>query len=287
MKALNWDLLRYFYAVAQHGTVSAAAMALAVSHATVLRRIDALESILEVTLFEHHQTGYVLTATGESILPLAEQMMKTSLALENQVKGLQIEPLGPVNVYIHPALMFLIMPLCEAFLKRYPGMSIQVCAEIDDAELIFTLSNSPDQHYVGRKLGQLSFGYYCDQTYWHRLNGDTALTPTSDHVAQMNWLVWQGPQCPFDSEALLRYLTPTPIIRMRGDYPQILHALFAQLGAAIIVDADAARFPQLTRLPYLCRAPEVGIWLLTPPALKTVARIRAWLDFIITQLPLR
>ena len=38
---MNWDDIRYVIAVADHGSVAAAARALSVNHATVLRRIAA------------------------------------------------------------------------------------------------------------------------------------------------------------------------------------------------------------------------------------------------------
>ena len=43
----NWDEIRTAFHVARLGTVSAAAEALGVHHATVIRHIDALEKRLE------------------------------------------------------------------------------------------------------------------------------------------------------------------------------------------------------------------------------------------------
>ena len=50
----NWDELRTAYEVARHGTVSGAAAALGVHHATVIRHVDALEARLGVKLFQRH-----------------------------------------------------------------------------------------------------------------------------------------------------------------------------------------------------------------------------------------
>ena len=43
MHSSNWDNLRYVLTVAEHGSLSAAARALGVNHATVLRRVSAFE----------------------------------------------------------------------------------------------------------------------------------------------------------------------------------------------------------------------------------------------------
>ena len=53
----NWDEIRTAYQVARIGTVSGAAEALGVHHATVIRHIDALETRLGVKLFQRHARG--------------------------------------------------------------------------------------------------------------------------------------------------------------------------------------------------------------------------------------
>jgi len=56
-----WDDLRYFIAVARAGTLSKAARELGISHATVIRRIDQLETDTQTRLFRRLQNGYRLT----------------------------------------------------------------------------------------------------------------------------------------------------------------------------------------------------------------------------------
>ena len=60
----NWDEIRTAYQVARIGTVSGAAEALGVHHATVIRHIDALEASLGVKLFQRHARGYTPTEAG-------------------------------------------------------------------------------------------------------------------------------------------------------------------------------------------------------------------------------
>ena len=48
----NWDDLRFVLAVAEEGTVSAAARRLRVNHATVLRRVAAYEAATGLVLFD-------------------------------------------------------------------------------------------------------------------------------------------------------------------------------------------------------------------------------------------
>ena len=54
---LDWEDVRYFVALARHGTLSATARTLRVNHATVARRIASLETLLGRSLFDRRANG--------------------------------------------------------------------------------------------------------------------------------------------------------------------------------------------------------------------------------------
>lgn len=68
----KWTEFKTAYQVARLGTVSAAASALGVHRATVIRHIDALEAELGGTIFHRHKTGYSPTEIGEDLLRVAQ-----------------------------------------------------------------------------------------------------------------------------------------------------------------------------------------------------------------------
>ena len=68
MSVFAWTEVRSAYMVAKLGTVSAAADALGVHRATILRHIDALEAELGSKLFQRHQRGYTPTDVGRELL---------------------------------------------------------------------------------------------------------------------------------------------------------------------------------------------------------------------------
>jgi DNA-binding transcriptional LysR family regulator len=78
----HWDRIRMFLAIAQGGTVRAAAEALACNHATIIRGAARLEARLQTKLFERLPAGYRLTSTGAEILDQALDMSAASLQLE-------------------------------------------------------------------------------------------------------------------------------------------------------------------------------------------------------------
>ena len=77
---MNWDDYRYFLAVARTGRLSEAARQLTVDHATVGRRVKALETALAVNLFDRSPQGYKLTDAGQRMVNIAESMESSALA---------------------------------------------------------------------------------------------------------------------------------------------------------------------------------------------------------------
>jgi len=70
----DWSDLHVFAALARHGTLSAAARALKLNHATIARRIAALERSLDAKLVERRPHNYALTARGQTVLDAVAAM---------------------------------------------------------------------------------------------------------------------------------------------------------------------------------------------------------------------
>src|SRR5262249_61649539 len=81
----NWDDLRYFLAVARHGSTLAAAKALKVNQSTVHRRLDELEKRLGRQLVVRQPTGYKLTELGQDLLTYGERVEETVRSFERRL----------------------------------------------------------------------------------------------------------------------------------------------------------------------------------------------------------
>ena len=87
MSISTWDEIRTAYHVARMGTVSGAADALGVHHATVIRHIDALEQRLGVKLFQRHARGYTSTEAGQDLLQVAQATDDQFTQLVGRIRG--------------------------------------------------------------------------------------------------------------------------------------------------------------------------------------------------------
>ena len=118
----NWDEIKTAFHVARLGTVSAAADALGVHHATVIRHIDALEAQLNVKLFQRHARGYTPTEAGQDLMRVAQvtedQFNQLGSRLIGQGEGVRGEIVITSLAVLAPVLM---EPL-NSFRDLYPNV---------------------------------------------------------------------------------------------------------------------------------------------------------------------
>jgi DNA-binding transcriptional LysR family regulator len=127
MRPFDWDDLRYFLAVAQAGTVSQAARRLGVDHATIIRRIDALERALGSKLFERNPRGYNLTHTGERLLVSAEVIHEETRKVDREVRtgGHGVGGLVRISTLEGFGNFFLAGRL-PRFTEEYPNLAVEL-----------------------------------------------------------------------------------------------------------------------------------------------------------------
>ena len=128
------DLMRSFLAVADAGSVTAAADRLGRTQSAVSLQIKRLEDNLGQPLFDRMARGVALTARGEQLLPYARRV--TAL-LEEAALALRVKPLvGPVRVGIPDEYFGTVLPRAlAAFAERHPGVEVSVRCDHSEPQL--------------------------------------------------------------------------------------------------------------------------------------------------------
>jgi len=125
----TWDEIRTAWHVAKAGTVSGAAEALGVHHATVIRHIDALEARLGVKLFQRHSRGYTLTEAGEVLAQVGRTTEEQFAQMEARLCGLDAGISGELVITTLPDLCGLIMPALAQLVIDYPDLRLRLRTE--------------------------------------------------------------------------------------------------------------------------------------------------------------
>jgi DNA-binding transcriptional LysR family regulator len=162
----DWEDIRVFLALARYGSLSGAARALSVNHATVSRRLRSLESTLGEKLVERRPAGYLLTPAGSRVLAAADEMEIAAGTLGRGVSA--DEPRGLVRINAPPALAqcYLIKRLARLPL-RYPGIEIDlatslrsVSLERRETDIAVRLGRPPDAYLLAREVVHMGYGIY-------------------------------------------------------------------------------------------------------------------------------
>lgn len=125
----SWDEIRTAWQVARAGTVSGAAEALGVHHATVIRHVDALEARLGVKLFQRHARGYTMTEAGEALAQVGRVTEEQFAQLGTRLTGAGSGISGDLVITTLPGLVSLLRPALGLLLARYPDLTIRVLTE--------------------------------------------------------------------------------------------------------------------------------------------------------------
>lgn len=114
--------IAYFIAVAEAGSIRAAAQRLYIAQPSLTKAIQLMEEELGVRLFTRTNTGIQLTDAGESILPQARRMM----AMYNHWLELGSNiPLKKISIYSQISLTgFLVPDILLQFRESYPELTV-------------------------------------------------------------------------------------------------------------------------------------------------------------------
>lgn len=176
MQIDSWDDIRVALAVARQGTVSGAAAQLGVHHATVIRRIDALEGALRARLFQRHTRGYALTEAGRTLLEAAGTADERFAQMAAQIAGSGERIEGELVVTSLPELVDLVIPRLIPLMARHPDLRLTYVTEarlfrLDAGEAHVAIRAGPEPtepDYVVRAMGRISHVIYAAQSYLDR-----------------------------------------------------------------------------------------------------------------------
>ncbi len=133
--------LRYFVAVADTGTFTAAAQLLHVAQPSVSKQVRKLEADLGAILLERRKTGIALTDAGEILLPWARRVLGDVDGARSEVAGLTSLERGRLSVGATPSLSTVLLPrVLASFHAAHPGVTLSV-VEAGSRDLVDRLAS--------------------------------------------------------------------------------------------------------------------------------------------------
>jgi molybdate transport repressor ModE-like protein len=176
MRTLDWTLLQSFAAVAEHGSLSAAAKTLGGSQPTMSRHIQSLEDLLGVRLFDRGSGGLVLTPTGAALLEEARAMSDAAGRLQLVATGRSQAIAGTIRISASANVAVYVLPPMLARLRESePDIAIEIVASDAvnnllgrEADIAIRMFQPTQADLITRKVGELEIGMYTALSYLDR-----------------------------------------------------------------------------------------------------------------------
>lgn len=269
----QWDDVRYFLAISRSRSLSGAARALRVDHATVGRRLAAFESELGSSLFDRTPEGFAITAAGQAILSQCETMESAASSVDRLVAGHDARLSGLVRVATTEGLArALVVPALATLARRHAELQIEVmtsATRLDitrrQADIAVRVGRPTDLDVICRKLGDCGFALYGARSYLaahgtpkrsERLSGQIAVS----YLGAPTWF-----SAAF-GVARVALLSNSPSVQ--------LEAVSKGIGIGLFPCFLGDSHPELERLPQAEPPEPREVWLIIHRDLRRVAKIR-------------
>ncbi len=279
----NWDEIRTAFHVARMGTVSGAADALGVHHATVIRHIDALEGRLGVKLFQRHARGYTATEAGSDLMQVAQATDDQFSQLQSRIRGRGDGVSGDLVVTSLVSMSPLVTPTLVAFQAENPGLIVRYLTgervfrlEYGEAHVAIRAAlKAPDQpDNVVQPFGRISVGLYANQDYIRRRGLPTSEADFAKHdfIGGDN----ENSRAPYNN--WLRATVPAEKIIFRtSDGQQFRDAVLSGAGIGFMAEWDARRCTSVVEVAPPRDEWSAPLWLVTHVDLHRTTKVQTFL----------
>ncbi len=238
MKQLNFNHLRYFYAVAKEGSVSKAAETLYVTPQTVSGQLATFEEYIGAPLFERHGKRLEPNSLGQTALRYADDIFNLGHELSRTLASNDVDRVANFNIGIVDAIpkMMVFEMLNDCFdldsrfiLECHAGDLPSLLADLSINKLDMIISDQPlptgvSVRAINHYLGESGVTFFvakndCDKyqkNFPHSLHLAPFLMPSKDSAQYQSLVSWfdQSKIAPkivaeFDDSALLKFFGQT------------------------------------------------------------------------------
>jgi DNA-binding transcriptional LysR family regulator len=290
---MDWDKLKVFHAAAEAGSFTHAGEQLGLSQSAVSRQVSALEQELAVSLFHRHARGLILTEQGELLYRTAHDVFMKLEAARAKLTDSREKPHGELKVTTTPGIgIHWLTPRLGEFLDLFPDIRITLITtdeELDlsmrEADVAIRLRQPTQPDLIQRKLFSVHFHAYASPEYLKRFGTPRSFDQLDDH----RLIMLGGSTVPvyLQNRAFLTEVgrngkgprTPHLII---NNVLGLLRACQRSLGIALLPDYLVEQNTGLVQLLGDEQAPALDAYFVYPEELKSVARVQAFRDFLVS-----
>jgi DNA-binding transcriptional LysR family regulator len=282
---MDWNLFKSFAAVAETGSLSAAARALNSSQPTIGRHIGELENALDLKLFERGKRGYALTEAGARLLENAAAMRGHADAIARRAAGQTERMEGTVRVTASEIIGILVLPDIVTRMRREePGLAVEIVASDNvgnllrgDADIAIRMMRPHQLDLVARHVGEIAL-MPCASRAYAAIHG---LPGSRDDLLVHDIIGYDRLTLMTDGFRGLGFPVARDFFKLRSDNHMVhWEALKAGAGIGFAQAPLVRRTPELVSCLEDLPLPPLSTWLAMHGDLKTSRRMRFVADFL-------
>lgn len=281
----DWSLIQSFLAVAETGSLSAAARHLDRSQPTLGRQVQSLETELGVSLFDRHARGLKLSVAGSQLLPMAQQMHSAMTAFSLAAAGQSQQLEGSVRITASVfASHHLLPPILENIRRQEPAIQLELVATDTTENLLYREADIAVRMYrpaqmdiISRYLGEVPLCFCAARSYLDRKGRPKTPEELFSHdlvgfdanqeiIKAMREKGWPASRNSFATRCDLQ-----------SAYWELIRA-GCGIGFSQVQMAEAD--PDVEILPLDVEIPVLPVWLAAPQAMRQTPRIRRVWDLL-------
>lgn len=274
----DWEDLHHFVTLAREGTLSAAARSLGVDHATVARRVAALEESTGLKLVDRRSRVTLLTADGKRIAEVATPMEEAAFAVGRAAQATKPGLDGDVTISAPPNFASsVIAPQLVRLRSQHPGIRIKLIGEKRraslgrrEADVALRLMRPVEASLFVRKLGSFGFSLYGSPAY---------LEKTAPHA--LAFIGYDASMATSPQEVWLRgIIGEREVVLRTNDLETQVAAARSGLGVAALPHYLGDSDPGLKRFAVAQKPLSRDVWLAVHRDLRQVPAVRAVMEFL-------
>ncbi len=283
----SWDEIQTAYHVARVGTVSGAAEALGIHHATVIRHVDALETRLGTKLFQRHPRGYSTTEAGELLLKVAQTTADQFSHLTERITGASNDISGELIVTSLPGLAQLVVATLARLKVAHPGLRVRYVSdprlfrlEFGEAHVAIRAGGKPQEpDNVVQRFCSFPNALYASRGYIERHG-----MPARDDIASLARHTFVGPvdvesPAPF-YRWLAKHIAPDSIAFRTNEREAVLEAVSQGVALGFLTPFMLRGRDDLVQVMPPQPDWETPLWLVTHVDLHRTRRVQLFLKAV-------
>lgn len=285
LSEFDWSLVQAFLAVAETGSLSAAARQLGRSQPTLGRQIKTVEAQLGAELFRRQPRGFSLTQTGTDLVGPAQAMRDAMRQIAISAAGQQARLDGTVRITASVATSAMHLPPIIAKIRKLePQIAIELVPSDDTSNLLFREADIAVRMYrptqldlVTQHIGDIELGVFASKSYLENNGAPISFENMMDH----DFVGYDTLPHIIDGMAQVGLRADRDMFKVRCD-DHIAYWELVRAGCGIgFAQANVGRpDPLVVELMKDIQIPPLPIWLTAHEAMRQTPRIRRVWDLL-------